>query len=123
MRASVSRFHEEIRRQFDRRIDRVSGKICHAGALEDLIIYTEIAAELPAWSCQDHMGRIAHDFWLARSPRQLIAAQEVLNRGRRNRRARPKRVDRNALLAKFPGHTEDAHAHAKLWKPGTCRGY
>ena len=63
---------------------------------------------------QDHVGGVGHDVGRAAHLHAFVAGERVSDRGGGDPRARPERVDGDAVLAKLARHAEHAHAHAEF---------
>src|SRR5688572_32756369 len=56
------------------------------------------------------VGGVRHDFWRARHAHHLLAAEQVLDRGGGDGRARPQRVDRDTFLDRKSTRLNSSHS-------------
>ena len=68
----------------------------------------------PSVPSEDRVRGIGHDLGPAHPLGLRSRAGDHRNRGRRDHRARPKRVDRDAVSAQLLRHAQHAHAHSIL---------
>ena len=54
--------HEEVRHQRHGLVDPVRLEIAHAAVIQHLVVDAELSGEFARRFCEDHMGRVAHDF-------------------------------------------------------------
>ncbi len=81
---------------------------------EERIVDQEIAGEIARLLVKDQIGRIGHDLHRAAMAHAFVARKRVLDRRRGDTRARPQRVERDAVIGEFRRHAQHAHAHAEL---------
>jgi hypothetical protein len=82
---------------------------------ENAVVDAEVAREAARRLRQDRVRRIGHDGCLARMRQQGLATrQAIFDGGRGDRRARPQRIEGNAVRAVFLGHAEHHQAHAEF---------
>src|SRR5215471_20155971 len=105
---------EEVRRERLAWVDPVLIEVGHPFAGEEGIIDQEMAGKGACGFLENPTGGLGDDVRGARHADDRIAAQQVLDRGRRDRRARPQRVDRDAFRPQFAGQSQHDEAHAEL---------
>src|SRR5215468_9081624 len=88
---------EEIRRERLARVDPVLIEVPHPFAGEEGIVDQEMAGEGARGLLENPIGGLGDDVGGTRHADDRIAAQQVLDRGRRDRRARPQRIDGDAF--------------------------
>src|SRR4051794_22452399 len=81
---------------------------------QHIFIDEKFACAFAAASCQEQVGRVGHNSWLARTLQDFAAAEEVLNCRCRNHRFWPKGVYGDAPLLKLSGHAEHTQTHTEF---------
>jgi len=80
---------EEIRRELLRRVDPVLVEVGDAGLGQECIVDEEAPRKFARRLAEHGVGRVGEDFRLARLPYHGVAAEQILDRGGGDDRARP----------------------------------
>src|ERR1700682_3123861 len=95
-------------------LHRVAREIGHAGAREYFLVDVEMAGSLACIGGQNDVRCIGEDVRRAAAVYSRAHSRDHRQRRGRDHGARPKRVDGDAMVAEFLGHSQHAHAHAVL---------